>query len=170
MLQILTHILQKKVSSDTKILFFVMLVSMSFTACDPGKIFENNVNIPAAGWNRAEHAKFEVEITDTTSPCNVYINVRNNSDYKYMELWLFVDVISPSGTVERDTAKIMLADHRGKWLGHGLGRKFDTRKVFRKNVQFPAAGKYTFRFEQATRDETLSGIDDIGLRIEKIVN
>ena len=161
-------ILLKDASAGTMIFFFVLLVTMSLCACDSNKIYENNVSIPADGWHRAEHARFEVEISDTINPCNVYINVRNNSKYKHMELWLFVGVHSPSGTVERDTARIMLADHRGKWLGHGLGNKFDTRIVFRKNVQFPVAGKYVFDYEQATRDEPLIGIDDIGLRIEKV--
>jgi len=153
-----------------KNLLLVMLGGMALWACDPDKIYESNLKIPDEGWHRANHARFEAEITDTISPCHIYINVRNNSDYKYMELWLFVDVYTPALTVTRDTVKIMLADHRGKWLGHGLGRKFDTRMVFRKNVQFPASGKYVFVYEQATRDESLIGIDDIGLRIERAVN
>ena len=152
-----------------RILFFFTLISLGLCSCDPGRIYESNVKIPVEGWRHTELARFEVEITDTVSPCNVYINVRNNANYKYMELWLFVDVYSPLGAVERDTTKIMLADHRGKWLGHGLGSKFDTRYFFRKNVRFPATGKYVFEYEQATRDETLTGIDDIGLRIEKIM-
>jgi gliding motility-associated lipoprotein GldH len=109
-----------------------------------------------------------VEITDTVSPCNVYVNVRNNSNYRYSELWLFIDVYSPAGHMERDTAKIILADHRGKWLGHGLGNKFDSRMAFRKNVRFPVSGAFVFEYEQATRDESLIGIEDIGLRIERV--
>ena len=149
-----------------KIFFLIILVSMSLCSCDSDRIYENNVIIPVEGWRRSERARFEADITDTVNACNIYINVRNNSAYNHMELWLFVDVHSPSGTVERDTIKIMLADHRGRWLGHGLGNKFDTRYFFRENVRFPTAGKYIFEYEQATRDEPLIGIDDIGLRIE----
>ena len=147
-----------------------LLVILCVYACDPDRIYESNVSIPKEGWSSAQRAQFEVEITDTVSLCNVYINVRNNNNYKYMELWLFVDVYSPLVTVERDTAKIILADHRGKWLGHGLGSKFDTRLLFRKNVRFPAPGKYVFEYEQATRDKSLIGIEDVGLRIEKVRN
>ena len=145
-----------------------LLTVLCMYACDPDRIYESNVSIPKQGWHLAQRAQFEVEITDTVSLCNVYINVRNNNDYKYVLLWLFIDVYSPWETVERDTAKILLADHRGKWLGHGLGSKFDTRLLFRQNVRFPASGKYVFEYEQAMRDEPLSGIDDIGLRIEKV--
>jgi len=145
----------------------VLLMSMVFTACDPGKIYENNLAIPSEGWRRADRVRFEVEITDTIQPCNIYVNVRNNSNYKYMDFWLFIDVHSPTGMVACDTVNIILADHRGKWLGHGLGSKFDTRLVFRKNLRFPVSGKYIFEYEQAMREELLSGIEDIGLRIEK---
>ena len=148
--------------------FFYALICIGLCSCDPDRIYENNVTIPAEGWRRAEPVRFEVDITDTANPCNIYINVRNNNKYRYMELWLFVDVHSPSGAVERDTAKIILANHRGKWLGHGLGSKFDSRIFLRRDVRFPVAGKYVFEYEQASRDEPLIGIEDIGLRIERI--
>ena len=150
-----------------KKIFFFILISISLYACDPDKIYESNVKIPVDGWRSSDIVRFEVDITDTISPCNIYINVRNKNDYKYMELWLFVEIHTPLGIVERDTSMIMLADHRGKWLGHGLGSRFDTRLFLRRNVRFPAAGKYIFEYEQAMREEILTGIDDIGLRIEK---
>jgi len=148
--------------------FLFALIIISLCACDPDRIYESNVAISAEGWRHAEPVRFEVEITDTISPCNIYINVRNNNKYRYMELWLFVDVRSPFGVVQRDTAKIILADYRGKWLGHGLGSKFDSRIFLRRNVRFPVAGKYIFEYEQGTRDEPLNGIEDVGLRIEKL--
>ena len=85
-----------------------------------------------------------------------------------MDLWLFIDVRSPLGAFERDTAKITLANHRGKWLGHGLGSKFDSRIFLRRNVRFPMTGIYTFEYEHGMRDEPLIGIEDVGLRIESI--
>ena len=151
-----------------RLFFCFIAISLVVCACDPEKIYESNVVIHSEGWRRMERARFEVEITDTISPCNILINVRNNNNYKYMQLWLFVDVRSPFGLVERDTFEIMLADHRGKWLGHGLGSKFDTRLYLSSNYRFPVAGKYVFEYEQAMRDEPLIGIDDIGLRIERI--
>jgi len=146
---------------------YSLLVSIALYACDPGRIYENNFKIPSEGWRTADRARFEVEIADTIHPCNIYINVRNNINYKYMDFWLFVDVYSPTGMVASDTIKIILADYRGKWQGHGLGSKFDTRMIFRKNMRFPVSGKYVFEYEQAMRDELLTGIEDIGLRIEK---
>lgn len=138
------------------VILSLCMVSGLFS-CDPDMVYENNVRIPDGEWRRAERVKFEAEIADTVAGYNVLINVRNNSDYKYMELWLFVDSRSPSGNVRRDTVKIMLADHRGKWLGNGLGDKHDNRIMFRKNTGFPEPGTYVFEYEQAMRDEPLIG-------------
>ena len=136
--------------------------------CDPDKIYESNVKIPASGWLNTDIARFEVEITDIESAYNVYVNVRNNHNYRYENLWLFVNLRSPFNAVERDTVRIILADHRGKWLGHGLGSKFDSRLLMRPSVRFPVTGIYIFEYEQASRDNPLIGIDDIGLRVEKV--
>ena len=148
--------------------FFFALIIFTLCSCDHDKIYESNVAIPTEGWRRHDIVRFEVEITDTINPNNIYINVRNNNKYRYMDLWLFVNVHSPFGTFERDTAFIRLADHRGKWLGHGLGSKFDSRVFLRRNVRFPIPGTYIFEYEQGMRDEPLIGIEDVGLRIERI--
>ena len=161
------HITKKSLRSVFRFFGYLLLIGVGLSACDSDKIYENNVAIPTDGWRRVERARFEVEIADTIHPCNIYINVRNNIHYKYADFWLFVDVHAPTGAVSSDTVRIILADHRGKWLGHGLGSKFDSRMVFRKNILFPVSGTYIFEYEQASRDEPLSGIEDIGLRIEK---
>ena len=149
-----------------KNLFFYALIISTLFSCDSNKIYESNVKIPVDGWRRNDIVRFEVEITDTINHCNIYINVRNNKKYRYMDLWLFVNIRSPFGTMARDTAKIMLADHRGKWLGSGLGSKFDSRIFLRENIRFPVPGIYIFEYEQGMRDEPLMGIEDVGLRIE----
>jgi len=150
-----------------KNLFLFALVIFTLYSCDSNRIYESNVKIPADGWRRHDIVRFEVEITDTINQCNIYINVRNNNKYRYMDLWLFVNTISPAGKRVRDTAHIKLADHRGKWLGNGLGSKFDSRIFLRRNVRFPVPGVYIFEYEQGMRDEPLIGIEDVGIRIEK---
>ena len=146
---------------------FNLLIILCLCACDPAKVYESNIKIPASGWSRNDIARFEVDIPDVMSSYNLYINVRNNNNYKYSDFWLFVDTHSPTGVVERDTVRIILADHRGKWLGHGLGSKFDTRLFLKQNIRFPVVGTYIIEYEQGMRDEPLTGIEDVGLRIEK---
>jgi gliding motility-associated lipoprotein GldH len=136
-------------------------------SCDPQKIYEANIRIPEKGWKQSEVVRFSVNIADTANTCDIYVNVRNNSRYGSIELWLFVNVHAPSGQQERDTLKINITDEYGKWMGNGLGNTFDLRKLYRKNIRFPQKGTYIFEYMHGMRDEPLTGVEDIGLRIEK---
>ncbi|MDR0712888.1 MAG: gliding motility lipoprotein GldH [Bacteroidales bacterium] len=141
--------------------------SLLLASCDTNKVYEAHLRIPDEGWKQSDIKRFDVHVADTASACNIYVNVRNNNQYKSMELWLFVSVNAPSGKRQRDTLRILIADEHGKWIGSGLGSHFDTRLLFQKDVRFPETGTYTFEYEQGMRDEPLTGIEDVGLRIEK---
>ena len=146
-------------------LFFLM-VSL-FTACDNNRIFEQNVTISETGWAINDIVKLDVTITDTVNPTNFYINVRNADGYPYSNLFLYVKTIFPTGKVANDTLEWMLSDDKGKWLGSGMGDIYDNQIPFKRNVRFPASGKYTFEIQHGMRVETVPLIMDIGLRIEK---
>ncbi|MDR1668177.1 MAG: gliding motility lipoprotein GldH [Bacteroidales bacterium] len=143
------------------------VAALLLASCDTNKIYETHLRIPDDGWKQNDIKRFNVYVADTASACNIYINVRNNNQYKSMELWLFVTVGSPSGKRQRDTVSIRIADEYGKWIGNGLGSHFDTRLLFQKDIRFPETGIFTFEYEQGMRDEPLIGVEDIGLRIEK---
>jgi gliding motility-associated lipoprotein GldH len=110
---------------------------------------------------------YGVDITDTINPCNVYINVRNASDYPFSNLFLFLETRYPNGAFSKDTLECVLADGSGKWLGSGSGDIWDNQILFKKNVVFKQKGKYYFNLEQAMRLQNLPQILDIGLRVER---
>ncbi|MDR1864286.1 MAG: gliding motility lipoprotein GldH [Bacteroidales bacterium] len=149
-----------------KILISALPVILA-ASCDFGKVYEDCVRLPEEGWKHTEVARFEAAIDDTAAECNIYVNVRNNTDYKWMELWLFVNTKSPSGKRQRDTLKVMITDERGKWLGHGRIRKFGNSLLLGRKIRFPETGVYTFDYEHGMRDDPLTGIEDVGLRIER---
>lgn len=145
---------------------FISLLLLLIAGCDSNRIFEEYQEIPDAVWNRNNKIKFPIEISDTTSVCNIYINVRNSADYPYRNLYLFVNTVH-AGKAKRDTFECILADEKGKWLGSGLGDLFDNQILFKKNVRFTSKGLYEFELEQAMRIENLPLIADVGIRIEK---
>jgi gliding motility-associated lipoprotein GldH len=69
--------------------------------------------------------------------------------------------------LSKDTLECELADYSGKWYGKGIGSVKFNRFMFRKGMRFRASGKYVFELEQAMRVRDLTGIRDIGLRVEK---
>lgn len=149
-----------------RIFFLLVAVSMALVACDRNRIFEKNTEIPDMMWDKNNILKFDVDITDTVTPDNIYINVRNASQYQFSNLFLFFTTRIPDGKVARDTVELTLADEKG-WLGEGAGDIWDNRILFKKNFRFPQAGQYTFELEQAMRVNPLPLIMDAGIRIEK---
>jgi gliding motility-associated lipoprotein GldH len=144
---------------------FVALLAV--TACDSKRVYEQNIDIPDYIWDKDNPIYFDVEIKDTVSLHNVYINIRNASGYGYSNIYLFLDTKYPDNTMSRDTIECILADASGKWLGDGSGDIWDNQILFKKNVRFKQVGTYKFRYEQAMRMPKLPMIMDVGLRIEK---
>ncbi len=143
------------------------LCILFFSSCDNKRIFEKNQEIPESGWSSNHPVRFDVDIKDPSMPTNFYINVRNAEGYPYGNLFLFIHTKFPNGKVSNDTLECILADEKGKWIGSGIGDIYDNQIPFKKNVQFPLAGVYSFEIEQGMRVETIPLIMDVGLRIEK---
>jgi gliding motility-associated lipoprotein GldH len=146
------------------VLFSLLLFAVS---CDSKRVFEENKEVAGTGWNRDSVFSFKALMNDTLSPYNVYLNIRHNGQYDKSNLYLFVDIISPSGEKIRDTVNCILADNKGKWLGSGLGDLYSNQLMYKKNIGFPHTGIYTFQIEQAMRVNDLRNIEDVGIRIER---
>jgi gliding motility-associated lipoprotein GldH len=137
-------------------------------ACDNGKVFHKFTDIPGNTWDAANVIHFDVPVSDTVHSHNVFILVRNNGNYKYSNLYLFITTTSPMGFTIRDTVEMTLADERGKWLGKGTADIYTTKHPFKVNVRFPYRGIYSFDIRQALWDTKLRNISDIGLEIDRI--
>lgn len=143
------------------------------SACtDDNTVFEENVEIADARWAVGDRAVLTADITDTVSQHNFLINVRNTEAYPYRNLYVFLKTTFPNGKSSRDTIGLYLADASGRWLGSGngylsSGRYPTARVMYAYNKRFPISGTYTFEIEQAMRTDTLTGIRNIGLRIER---
>ena len=76
--------------------------------------------------------------------------------------------ISNNPTEREDKFEITLADPAGKWLGGGFGGLKTREVIFRRNVFFPVSGNYKITIQQGMREDVLTGISDVGVRIEKL--
>lgn len=139
-----------------------------FISCDPNQVYEENREISEYEWHKDSVVTFNVNIQDTINPHNIYVNVRNTSQYKMQNLFLFITTTSPNSSTLVDTFECYLADARGKWTGNGWGDIYDNQFLYKQNIRFPISGNYQFEYVQAMRTEKLKYISDIGLRIEKV--
>ncbi len=124
----------------------------------------NNLN---GNWDKKAEQKFDFKIKDAQNPKNIIFVVRNNNEYPYSNIRLFVN-FSDSKTKKKitDTLNYNLALPNGEWLGKGFG---DTKEIlfqYKVNYKFPANGDYSIGITQAMRTDKLKGIEDIGVKIE----
>lgn len=144
-------------------LFLISLVS-----CNNDSVFNQYKTIPKGKWNRDSLLIFQVLVTDTLLNHNLFVNVRNDIEYKYSNLWLFIDIKQPGDTVAvKDTFEITLADPTGKWLGTGFGGIKTNETLYRQNVYFPVLGIYEIQIQHGMRGKVLDNITDVGIRVEK---
>ena len=147
--------------------YLFLLFAILLFSCDRNRIFEENYAVDKGIWNNQNKIRFNVPITDTLIRYNVYLNVRNSMNYPYSNLYMFMDTYFPDGKIARDTIDCTLADYDGRWLGSGVGSVKFSRFLFQKGVRFHQKGKYRFELQQAMRVNDLTGIHDLGIRIEK---
>lgn len=152
------------------VIYFSLLIiaAAAIFSCDSSRVFDSYHEIPKAEWHKDSLFVFNIPVTDTTQTHNLLIQVRNKTSYKYSNLWLFVEILQPGGEMMRDTFEIVLAEPSGRWLGEGFGGLKTLQAVYRRNIYFPVSGEYTISLQHGMRDEILSGIHDVGIRIEKV--
>jgi gliding motility-associated lipoprotein GldH len=149
--------------------FFILIVSsLFFTGCVKNDVYLKYKTINLTGWNKDSLFTFDIQIKDTTILYNLYINVRNRSEYPYQNMWLFLSVNSPDNILSKDSIECYLADKHGKWLGSGIGSVYEMPVLYQQKVKFGKAGIYRYKIVHGMRDSILQGINDIGMRVEKI--
>ncbi len=148
-------------------LFIASFLLLATVACHNNVVMEKSMKIEGESWDIDEIKVFEKEFTDTVSLYDMYFNVRNNHEYPYSNLFVFFHTEFPDGRIFKDTLEMILADRQGKWTGKGFGKIKSNSFHFRKDVWFPLEGTYKFSVQHAMRDEELTGITDVGIRIEK---
>ncbi len=153
-----------------KILLLAFLLCLFFNRCNDNVVYDNYISIDNNTWDTTQLLKFDVPIEDTTQPYNFVIKVRNNADYEFQNLFLFLTTTMPDYTVYQDTMECILAKNDGEWLGRGFGAIKTNKYMFKYGVTFPQKGVYNFEIIHGMRSINLTGITDVGIRIERFTH
>jgi gliding motility-associated lipoprotein GldH len=145
-----------------------IFMSLFIVACTSNDVYFQYRSVATKGWSKDSLYCFDIPILDTTAIYNVYVNVRNRGEYPYQNLWLFLSKTTPDKTQTKDSIECYLADQRGKWLGSGIGSVLEMPVLYQQNVRFKAPGTYHYKIVHGMRDSILIGINDIGMRVEKV--
>ncbi|RUA08277.1 MAG: gliding motility lipoprotein GldH [Flavobacteriia bacterium] len=155
-------------------LLLVLFAAAGLNSCSKNAVFQEYKNIDDALWNKDSIISFSFDSTDTISKNNIYINIRNNMDYEFSNLFLIVGIQFPDNYHIVDTLEYEMTDKNGRFLGTGISDIKENKLEYKTNVTFPKSGKYTIDIQQAMRKNqnvegiiNLNGITDVGVEIEK---
>ena len=137
------------------------------TACDSEMVYDSYTSFDNGMWKWNDVAVFEMEVKDTLTLNNIYLQVRHSTDYPMSNLYMFVNVKGPNGAFRKDTVNLILATPEGQWTGKGTGRLRELRLLYKSQTRFGTPGLYNFSIEQAMRKSELP-VTDVGVRIERI--
>jgi gliding motility-associated lipoprotein GldH len=156
-------------------LLSVLIILIAVSSCSDSAVFDSFKPISNSGWHKDSIVNFTFDAVDTMSKNNIYINLRNNNDYQFSNLFLIVGIDFPNNNQVIDTLEYEMTDAEGKFLGSGFTDLKENKLEFKTNVVFPTKGIYGFSIQHAMRKsgevdglEVLNGISDVGLRIENI--
>lgn len=153
---------------------FILVSLLAMVSCDKTRVYDEYQSLPNE-WHKDSVVSFKLEAPDTVNTYNLFINLRNNSEYKYSNIYFITEINFPFGKVVSDTLQYEMAKPSGEWLGTGFGEVKENKLWYKENFQFPEAGEYTVNIQQAMRKrdsvtgmEKLKGVTEVGFRIENI--
>lgn len=154
---------------------FSYVIIVFFCSCDSKQIFDEYQSLPTK-WNKDSIINFNITAPDSTKSYNLFVNLRNNKDYKYSNLQLIVALEYPNGKTEKDTLEYAMAKPNGEFLGEGFTDVKENKlwyKGYDSDFKFTEIGNYKISVQQAMREngqvegiENLDGIMAVGFRIE----
>ncbi|PNQ75436.1 gliding motility lipoprotein GldH [Hanstruepera neustonica] len=154
-------------------IIFVVLCLLVVFSCDSNRVYDVYKSLPNE-WHKDSVVSFKINPPDTINPYNLFVNLRNNNDYQFSNLYLIVEMNFPHGRTIKDTLQYKMAEPNGELLGTGFTDVKENKLWYKEGVVFNEAGQYTIKIQQAMREngkvdgmDNLQGITDVGFRIEK---
>ena len=144
------------------------LIVVFLSSCMDIPIYSESTSVDDNGWSVEDTVKFNISIDAPSNRYNGSIDLKHNGDYRYSNLYLFIDITYPNNKHRIDTLECVLADKRGRWYGSGLGDMVSHRIDYLEGVQFPLEGDYEFSITHGMRRNPLEDVSDIGLSLENL--
>jgi gliding motility-associated lipoprotein GldH len=152
---------------NSLLLLFIMVL---FFSCDKKRVFDEYKSVGSA-WNKDSIVTFDLPVLDSTKRYDLFVNLRDNNNYKYSNLFLIVALESPNGYTKVDTLEYQMAEPDGTLLGDGFTDIKESKLYYKENVRF--RGNYKVHIKQVVRENgkvpgvtLLDGITEVGFRIE----
>ena len=158
-------------------IFSLIILLLGLISCDSNRVFDEYQSFENNIWLRSNSVEFQITITDTISKNNLFLNLRNNKDYEFSNLFIIAQISFPDESRVIDTLEYEMTDKVGNFLGSGYTDIKENKLFYKENVRFNQKGLYSVKIEQAMRKigniqalDSLRGVTDLGFRIESVTN
>ena len=152
--------------------FALFLIAIVLISCDKKRVFDEYHSV-GKSWSKDTIVSFELPKMDIAKSYSLFLNVRDNNDYPFNNLFVIVSMEQPDKVTKIDTLQYQMANPDGTLLGNGFTDVKENKLVYKEHVKFKP-GVYKVHIRQAVRQtgkvtgvEKLDGITEVGFRIEK---
>ncbi len=147
----------------------MLVLSVWVLSCDSNAIFKSYEDLKDTNWYVKNIPSFTFEVKDETVPYDIYLLIRNASQYPYNNLYVTRYIYGPDGKqISNRLEEVTLFNPKtGKPLGEGLGDIWDHKVLSTRNYMFPKKGKYTIKLKQYMRQDPLPYVMSVGVSVEK---
>ncbi len=141
----------------------VVLLSLAFLiSCESAPTFEKSYVFENKEWKQDVKPSFTVDIKDASKDYDFVLTLRTTTEYKYSNLWVYMNTKTPNGEKAREPFEIKITNPDGSWIGKKTGTIVENSLNFKRR-KLPLKGKYTFILEQGITDSKIDQVLDIGL-------
>ncbi|WP_264520111.1 gliding motility lipoprotein GldH [Flavobacterium sp. N1994] len=148
---------------------FVLFLIIS---CDKKRVFDEYKSVGNT-WHKDSIVSFDLPKLDPKKSFNLYVNVRDNDDYPFNNLFLIVSLEQPNRQTKVDTLEYQMTNPDGTLLGDGFSDIKESKLFYKGKAAFTQKGIYKVHIKHANRQTgkiegvtSLPGISDVGFRIE----
>ena len=157
---------------QVKLFYLILLILV--VSCDKNRVFDEYKSV-GNSWHKDSIVNFKLPKLEAEKQYNLFVNIRDNADYQYDNIFLIVSLEQPNKQIKVDTLEYKMANPDGTLLGEGFSDIKESKLVYKTNESFKLKGNYKINIQQAVResgkiegDKKLKGITEVGFRIESL--
>ena len=105
-------------------ILFVLALLMG--ACTTKTSYQKSFAFEHEQWKQNVKPTFRVEIADTSAFYDFTLTLRTTTDYKYSNLWIYLNTKTPSGIAAREPFEVKTTYPDGNWIGNKTGSIVNT--------------------------------------------
>ena len=151
--------------------FLLFLAIVLVSSCDKNRIAYQEYALADGEWNKDSILYFKSDsLVGLSDPIGFQIDLRHNLDYEYRNIWLFVELEMPNGTILKDTLQKVFMQPTGEWMEdvQGSGAVKESVVNFKYGVKSPEPGVYKLAVQHGMRSDVVGGILNVGFKINRL--